>query len=71
MTVDTSRVFVQYGFGAMRTVNLTGEKRVQEGDSMEGLRMSVATEELLKVNIGLRAGVGELKMPAGMLSLSR
>jgi hypothetical protein len=62
---------VQYGFEATRTVNLTGGKRVPESEFVDGLRMSVVTEQSPKVKIDLRAAVGELKMLVGMLSLSR
>ena len=53
MMVDTSTVFVQCWFGTMRTLNLTGVKRVQESEFLDGLRMSVTTEQSLKVRIDL------------------
>lgn len=70
-TVDTANIFVQYGFGATRTVNLTGGKGVQEAQFVDGLRISVVAEKPMGVNIDLKSGVQKVGMPTGMRSLSR
>jgi hypothetical protein len=40
-TVDTSNIFVQYGQGATRTVNVTGGAGIQEAEFVDGLRFSI------------------------------
>ena len=69
-TVDTANIFVQYGFGATRTVNLTGGKGIQGAEFVDGLRISLESEKDMRLNIDLKNGVDEKTVPSGMWSLS-
>jgi len=40
-TVDTSNIFVKYGQGATRTVDVTGGAGIQEAEFVDGLRFSI------------------------------
>ncbi|KAF1969709.1 hypothetical protein BU23DRAFT_651902 [Bimuria novae-zelandiae CBS 107.79] len=69
-TVDTANVFVQYGFGTTRTVNLTGGKGIQEAEFVDGLRISIESEKDMRINVDLKNGVDAKAVPGGMRSLS-
>lgn len=69
-SVDTANIFVQYGFGATRTVNLTGGKGIQEAEFVDGLRISLESEKDMRINIDLKNGVDGKIVPSGMRSLS-
>ncbi|KAH4118426.1 hypothetical protein HBH68_155990 [Parastagonospora nodorum] len=69
-TVDTANIFVQYGFGATRTVNLTGGKGIQGAEFVDGLRISLESEKDMRLNIDLKNGVDEKTVPSGMWSLN-
>jgi hypothetical protein len=69
-TVDTANIFVQYGFGATRTVNLTGGKGIQGAEFVDGLRIALESEKDMRLNIDLNNGVDEKTVPSGMRSLS-
>ncbi|KAH8693412.1 hypothetical protein GQ44DRAFT_792334 [Phaeosphaeriaceae sp. PMI808] len=69
-TVDSANIFVQYGFGATRTVNLTGGKGEQEAQFVDGLRILAIADKAMGINIDLKAGVDKAEMPADMRSLN-
>ncbi|KAH7371912.1 hypothetical protein BKA64DRAFT_269344 [Cadophora sp. MPI-SDFR-AT-0126] len=69
-TVDTSNIFVQYGQGATRTVNLTGGVGIQEAEFVDGLRFSVQASKALTMNVDLKQGIDSSTLPAGTLSLN-
>lgn len=68
-TVDTANVFVQYGFGATRTVNVTGGMGLQQAEFVDGLRLTVGSEKEMRVNANLHFGVDSRTVPTGMRSL--
>jgi hypothetical protein len=70
-TVDTANVFVQYGFGATRTVNLTGGKGVQQAEFVDGLRLAVELEEKMQINVDLKYGIDPKALQTGMRPLCR
>jgi hypothetical protein len=70
-TVDTANVFVQYGFGATRTVNLTGGEGVQEAEFIDGLRLVVESEEEMRINADLKNGINPGALPNETQSLCR
>ena len=70
-TVDTANVFVQYGFGATRTVNLSSGAGVQQAEFVDGLRLSVETEKEMRVNANLQFGIETKVLPTGSQSLCR
>lgn len=69
-TVDTSNIFVQYGQGATRTVNVTGGSGVQEAEFVDGLRLSVEAQAPMKINIDIKDGVNPGTLPDGAQSLN-
>ncbi|KAH6675735.1 hypothetical protein B0J14DRAFT_371551 [Halenospora varia] len=69
-TVDTSNIFVQYGQGATRTVNVTGGPGVQEAEFVDGLRFSVQSSKALTMNVDLKQGIDPASLPAGTQSLN-
>jgi hypothetical protein len=69
-TVDTSNVFVQYGQGATRTVNMTGGPGIQANEFVDGLRFEVQAEKELKMNVDLKQGVNPGCLPANTQSLN-
>lgn len=71
-TLDTANVFVQYGQGDTRTVNVTGGPGVQEAEFVDGLRFSVKAERGFGMNVDLVDGVGGMgEIPMGMVALSK
>ncbi|KAH7089726.1 hypothetical protein FB567DRAFT_547289 [Paraphoma chrysanthemicola] len=69
-TLDTANIFVQYGFGATRTVNLTGGNGIQEAEFIDGLRMSVMAEKEMRVNIDLKNGIKSGDLPPSTNSIN-
>ncbi|KAF2994156.1 hypothetical protein E8E13_000377 [Curvularia kusanoi] len=69
-TADTANIFVQYGFGATRTVNLTGGAGDQQAEFVDGLRPSVASEKKMQLNANLKFGIDQEAIPKGMRSLN-
>lgn len=65
---DLTNIFVQYGLGATRTVNVTAGGR-QEAEFVDGLRLSMVTEANVGVNVDLTNGVAAQSLPAGTASL--
>jgi hypothetical protein len=69
--IDTTNVFVQYGQGATRTVNVTGGLGTQEAEFVDGLRFSIRSQQAFGMNADLKFGVPTQMLPAGMTSLSK
>lgn len=68
-SVDTTNIFVQYGQGATRTVNITAGGR-QEAEFIDGLRFSVVAQQDMKINVDLKNGVDPASLPSGIQSLN-
>lgn len=66
-SVDDSNIFVQYGQGATRTVNVTAGGR-QEAEFVDGLRFSMVSQENLTMNVDLKNGVAREVIPSGIAS---
>ncbi|CZS99040.1 uncharacterized protein RAG0_07538 [Rhynchosporium agropyri] len=69
-SVDTSNVFVQYGQGAMRTVNMTAGVGKQSAEFIDGMRFTVQTKVDLKMNVEIREGVNPGTLPPNTASLN-
>ncbi|KUJ24098.1 uncharacterized protein LY89DRAFT_776277 [Mollisia scopiformis] len=69
-TVDTSNIFVQYGQGATRTVNMTGGIGTQEAEFVDGLRFSVQTNTSMTMNADIKNGINPGTLPANTQSLN-
>lgn len=70
-SVDPSNIFVQYGQGPTRTVNLTGGPGVQEAEFVDGLRFNMAAAQPMTVNVDIPDGVDPAALPAGTKSISQ
>ena len=68
--VDVTNIFVQYGQGATRTVNMTGGAGRQEAEFVDGLRFSVIAEKQMGVNVNLKNGIDAAALPEGAASLN-
>ncbi|OCL08449.1 hypothetical protein AOQ84DRAFT_376753 [Glonium stellatum] len=53
---DTASIFVQYGQGATRTMNVTRGAGIQEAEFIDGLRFSVQSTHSFTMNVELRHG---------------
>lgn len=69
-TEDTANIFVQYGQGETRTVNLTGGPGIQESEFVDGLRFSVQSDSATRMNVDLKEGINPAELPANMVSLN-
>lgn len=69
-SVDTSNIFVQYGQGATRTVNITGGPGIQEAEFVDGMRFSVQSGKALVMNVDLKQGINPGTLPANTMSLN-
>lgn len=69
-TEDTANIFVQYGQGETRTVNLTGGPGIQESEFVDGLRFSVRSDSATRMNVDLKEGINPDELPANMVSLN-
>jgi len=69
-TVDTSNIFVQYGQGATRTINVTGGAGIQEAEFVDGLRFSIQAGKALSMNVDLKQGIDPTTLPANTQSLN-
>lgn len=69
-TVDTSNVFVQYGQGETRMVNLTGGTGIQQAEFIDGMTFMVQTSKDVRVNVELKEGVNPGTLPPGMMALN-
>lgn len=69
-SVDNSNIFVQYGQGATRTVNITGGPGIQEAEFVDGLRFSVAATTPFNMNVDIPNGVDPTTLPENTIPLS-
>jgi hypothetical protein len=69
-TADTANIFVQYGQGATRTVNITGGVGIQEAEFVDGLRFSVEATNAMTVNVDLKHGINPGTLPTNDKSLN-
>lgn len=67
-SADVTNIFVQYGQGATRTVNVTAGGR-QEAEFVDGLRFSMVSQANVAMNVDLANGVLPDTLPAGTRSL--
>lgn len=67
---DVTNIFVQYGQGATRTVNITGGGGRQEAEFVDGLRFSMVAQSNLTMNVDLTNGIAPNLLPPGMASLN-
>lgn len=70
-TVDTANIFVQYGQGATRTVNVTGGPGTQEAEFVDGLRFTVNSQQAFGINADLKNNVASEALPQGAFSISK
>lgn len=68
--VDTSNIFVQYGQGATRTVNMTGGRGTQQSEFIDGMRFSVQTNQSMTMNVAIKEGINPGTLPANTVSLN-
>ncbi|KAH8680696.1 hypothetical protein BX600DRAFT_428680 [Xylariales sp. PMI_506] len=68
-SVDTTNIFVQYGQGATRTVNVTAGGR-QEAEFVDGLRFSMVAQQNTTMNVDIKDGVPVAAVPPGLRSLN-
>ncbi|EFY89469.1 hypothetical protein MAC_04488 [Metarhizium acridum CQMa 102] len=63
-SADTANMFVQYGQGATRTVNITGgAEGVQEAEFVDGLRFRVQSAKPFALNVDIPFGVNDKAIP--------
>ncbi|KAH8667839.1 hypothetical protein BGZ61DRAFT_364963 [Ilyonectria robusta] len=68
-TEDITNIFVQYGQGATRTVNVTGGNATQEAEFVDGLRFSIKSAKPFTLNADIPFGVDDAAMPSGAVPL--
>lgn len=69
-SLDNSNIFVQYGQGATRTVNMTGGPGIQESEFVDGLRFSMAAAMPFAMNVDIPNGVDQAALPENTIPLS-
>jgi hypothetical protein len=69
LNVDPSNVFVQYGQGETRTVNMISGGR-QEAEFIDGLRFSYVAAANMRMNVDIRNGINPASLPPGTQSLN-
>jgi hypothetical protein len=69
-TVDASNIFVQYGQGATRSVNLTGGAGTQEAEFIDGLRFSVQAPSAMTINVEIKNRINLNALPGNDVSLN-
>lgn len=70
-TQDTANIFVQYGQGETRTVNVTGGNGVQTAEFIDGLRFSVMSGKPFRMNVDIPYFIDQTVLPSGSKSLSK
>jgi hypothetical protein len=70
-TEDVSNIFVQYGQGATRTVNVTCGQGIQETEFIDGLRFSIESAQNFTLNVDLKNGISKDVLPHNAISLSK
>lgn len=68
--VDVANIFVQYGQGATRTVNITGGPGRQEAEFVDGLRFSMVAQVSMAMNVDITNGIAPQSLPPGTVSLN-
>ncbi|KAK1750994.1 hypothetical protein QBC47DRAFT_392050 [Echria macrotheca] len=69
-SADTTNIFVQYGQGATRTVNVTGGSGVQEAEFIDGLRFTIQSTMSFTMNVDIINGIDQAALPGGVTSLN-
>ncbi|KAG8412146.1 hypothetical protein J3458_014340 [Metarhizium acridum] len=70
-SADTANMFVQYGQGATRTVNITGgAEGVQEAEFVDGLRFRVQSAKPFALNVDIPFGVNDKAIPDHAIPLN-
>jgi hypothetical protein len=64
-SVDDTNIFVQYGQGVTRTVNVTAGGR-QEAEFVDGLRFSMVSQDNLTMNVDIKNGIPPEAIPNGI-----
>ena len=67
---DVANIFVQYGQGPTRTVNVTAGAGIQEAEYIDALRFSIKSAKPFIMNVDIPFGVNETALPAGTIPLS-
>jgi len=70
-TEDLSNIFVQYGQGITRTVNLTGGAGTQDAEFIDGLRFTIESDQAFTMNVDIKNGVPMDVLPPYKSSLSK
>ena len=68
--VDEANIFVQYGQGATRTVNITGGPGWHEAEFVDGLRFSMFAQASMAMNVDITNGITPQSLPPGTASLN-
>ena len=55
LTEDVANIFVQYGQGATRTVNITGGPGLQEAEFIDGLKVSIRANGSMAMNVEIQS----------------
>ena len=71
MTEDTAGIFIQYGQGATRTMNVTGGPGQNVGRFVDGLEFTIENGRDMTLNVDLKAGIDEASLSPGGRSLSK
>ncbi|KAG8168488.1 hypothetical protein KVR01_001237 [Diaporthe batatas] len=69
-SLDTSNIFVQYGQGATRTVNVTGGPGIEEAEFVDGLRFTLAATSPFTMNVDIPNGVEQAALPENTIPLN-
>ncbi|KZZ88357.1 hypothetical protein AAL_08120 [Moelleriella libera RCEF 2490] len=69
-SVDTTNIFVQYGQGATRTVNVTEGDKFQEAEFVDGLRFKIRSTKPLAMNVELVDGIDKASLPEYTVALN-
>lgn len=70
-TADISNIFVQYGQGATRTVNLTGGIGTQDAEFIDGLRFTIESDQAFTMNVDIKNGIPPDVLSTNISSLSK
>ncbi|PVH98882.1 hypothetical protein DM02DRAFT_508143, partial [Periconia macrospinosa] len=69
-TADISNIFVQYGQGATRTVNVTGGSGIEDAEFIDGLRFTIESDHAFTMNVDIKNGVPADVLPPNTSSLN-
>jgi hypothetical protein len=68
---DSANVFVQYGQGTTRTVNVTGGPGFQAAEFVDGLRFSIEADRPFIMNAEVKPLSQNVVLPANMQPLCK